>query len=325
MNIPLINSNSKQDINTSLIAIRNAINELSRMKESASVEDLQRQINIINQQIANFNSEFSAINTHLNTIDTNILNLQPVDTVASGNLHSVTSNAVMNTLSNSPFPVYWQNDNYKSPLVIADTLFPVNKNTQNDYQRECCFRMCHATSYDTPYGANVDTDFFYKVYKIDNNQWIRMIAFDVRSNRIFKISKQNNQWGLWESNDFSQPLNDLTDVITPISANRGLGDWWVCSRYGRVVYFDYYGAGGTSRWNANAVIDLFSNMPNPIRNVAHLTVFMDFEWNYNSHSQLVGYLSSYYEAWLTDGKLKLSTNPGSTHFIRVFGSYLTEN
>ena len=94
MNIPLINSNSKQDINTSLIAIRNAINELSRMKESESVEDLQRQINIINQQIANFNSEFSAINIHLNTIDTNILNLQPVDTVASGNLHSVTSNAV---------------------------------------------------------------------------------------------------------------------------------------------------------------------------------------------------------------------------------------
>ena len=94
MNIPLINSNSKQDINTSLIAIRNAINELSRVKESESVEDLQRQINIINQQISNFNSEFSAINTHLNTIDTNILNLQPVDTVASGNLHSVTSNAV---------------------------------------------------------------------------------------------------------------------------------------------------------------------------------------------------------------------------------------
>lgn len=98
MNIPLINSNSKQDINTSLIAIRNAINELARMKESESVEDLQRQVNIINQQIANFNSEFSAINTHLNTIDTNILNLQPVDTVASGNLHSVTSNAVFNEL-----------------------------------------------------------------------------------------------------------------------------------------------------------------------------------------------------------------------------------
>ena len=231
----------------------------------------------------------------------------------------------MNTLSNSPFPVYWQNDNYKSPLVIADTLFPVNKNTQNDYQRECCFRMGHATSYDTPYGANVDTDFFYKVYKIENNQWIRTIAFDVRSNRVFKISKQNNQWGLWESNDFSQPLVDLTGVITPVSANTGYGDWWVCSRYGRVVYFDYYGAGLTSRWNANAVIDLFSNMPNPIRNVAHLTVFMDFEWNYNSHSQWVGYPNSYYEAWVTDGKLKLSANPGSTHFIRVFGSYLTES
>jgi hypothetical protein len=100
MNIPLINSNSKQDINTSLIAIRNAINELARVKESESVEDLQRQINIINQQIANFNSEFSAINTHLNTIDTNILNLQPVDTVASGNLHSVTSNGVYNAFLN---------------------------------------------------------------------------------------------------------------------------------------------------------------------------------------------------------------------------------
>lgn len=80
MNIPLINSNSKQDINTSLIAIRNAINELARVKESESVEDLQRQINIINQQI---------------------VNLQPVDTVASGNLHSVTSNAVAQKFINS--------------------------------------------------------------------------------------------------------------------------------------------------------------------------------------------------------------------------------
>jgi hypothetical protein len=69
------------------------------VKESASVKDLQRQINIINQQIASFNSEFSAINTHLNTIDTNILNLQPVDTVASGNMQAVTSNAVFDKLN----------------------------------------------------------------------------------------------------------------------------------------------------------------------------------------------------------------------------------
>jgi hypothetical protein len=97
MNISLIGDVAKQDINTSLIAIRNAINELNNSSNKSNA-DIQKQINLINKQIKEFNIKFGDIDIHLDAIDSDITDLQPVDTVASGNLHSVTSNAVAQSI-----------------------------------------------------------------------------------------------------------------------------------------------------------------------------------------------------------------------------------
>ena len=84
--IPLVKGNTQEEINTSLIALKKVLNEMnsSSSKTDASV---QSQIKQINELIEN-------INSHLDTIDGQITDLQPVDSVTSGNMHSVTSNAV---------------------------------------------------------------------------------------------------------------------------------------------------------------------------------------------------------------------------------------
>ena len=89
--IPLVKGNTQEEINTSLIALKKALDEMnsSSSKTDASV---QSQIKQINELITN-------INSHLDTIDGQITDLQPVNSVTSGNMHSVTSNAVAQALS----------------------------------------------------------------------------------------------------------------------------------------------------------------------------------------------------------------------------------
>lgn len=89
--IPLVKGNTQEEINTSLIALKKALDEMnsSSSKTDASV---QSQIKQINELITN-------INSHLDTIDGQITDLQPVDSVTSGNMQSVTSNAVANELT----------------------------------------------------------------------------------------------------------------------------------------------------------------------------------------------------------------------------------
>jgi hypothetical protein len=89
--IPLVKGNTQEEINTSLIALKKALDEMnsSSGKTDASV---QSQIKQINELIEN-------INTHLDTVDEQITDLQPVDSVTSGNMQSVTSNAVAQALS----------------------------------------------------------------------------------------------------------------------------------------------------------------------------------------------------------------------------------
>lgn len=91
--IPLVKGNTQEEINTSLIALKKALDEMnsSSSKTDASV---QSQIKQINELITN-------INSHLDTIDGQITDLQPVDTVALNNMQSVTSNAVARTLDSS--------------------------------------------------------------------------------------------------------------------------------------------------------------------------------------------------------------------------------
>ena len=97
--IPLVKGNTQEEINTSLIALKKALDEMnsSSSKTDASV---QSQIKQINELITN-------INSHLDTIDGQITDLQPVDSVTSGNMQSVTSNAVAISLKEKLNKEYW--------------------------------------------------------------------------------------------------------------------------------------------------------------------------------------------------------------------------
>ena len=96
--IPLIKGNTPQEINTSIIALKKALSELEAQDRllQGTDKDVQDKIKQINQLIEGINTHLGTVDTHLTAIDGQITALQPVDTVTSGNMHSVTSNAVAN-------------------------------------------------------------------------------------------------------------------------------------------------------------------------------------------------------------------------------------
>ena len=77
--IPLVKGNTQEEINTSLIALKKALDEMNSSNSKTDVS-VQSQIKQINELIENINTQIEG--------------LQPVDTVTGGNMHSVTSNAV---------------------------------------------------------------------------------------------------------------------------------------------------------------------------------------------------------------------------------------
>ena len=88
--IPLIKGNTPDEINTSINSLKKALTELEGQHNSDDKE-IQSKIKQINELI-------KGINSHLSTVDNQIVALQPVDTVTSGNMQSITSNAVFNAL-----------------------------------------------------------------------------------------------------------------------------------------------------------------------------------------------------------------------------------
>ena len=53
-----------------------------------------------------------------------------------------------------------------------------------------------------PWGDGINpsvSDFIYDIFKIDNHDWIRVIAYDIRSNGIYVNSKVNGTWLGWRS------------------------------------------------------------------------------------------------------------------------------
>ena len=96
--IPLIKGNTPQEINTSIIALKKALSELEAQDRllQGTDKDVQDKIKQINELIEGINTHLGTVDTHLTTVDGQITALQPVDTVTSGNMQSVTSNAVAN-------------------------------------------------------------------------------------------------------------------------------------------------------------------------------------------------------------------------------------
>lgn len=112
--IPLIKGNTPQEINTSIISLKKALAALE-----GNDKDVQNKIKQINELI-------NGINSHLENIDGQITDLQPIDVVTSGDMHSVTSNAVAQAISNKAnrFPisslVYVSEKTYEA--VTEDTI-----------------------------------------------------------------------------------------------------------------------------------------------------------------------------------------------------------
>ena len=82
MSIPLVQNNEKDSINTSIIAIKRQIERINMLLGLSNSEEIDT-------------SKFAT----KEELQQAVTDLQPVDTVTSGNMHSVTSNAVAQALS----------------------------------------------------------------------------------------------------------------------------------------------------------------------------------------------------------------------------------
>lgn len=124
---------------------------------------------------------------------------------------------------------YFNDSNNADPLVIADRI-ATNLYTDGYYSRSAIFRLGGPNTTNTPYGT-ADTDFFYQVLKIENNQWTRVMAYDIRSQNVFTISKINNHWGGWQYIAFGDYSSGFV-TLDSTYVNRGTIEW---IKVGRVV------------------------------------------------------------------------------------------
>jgi hypothetical protein len=90
MSIPLVRNNTKDAINTSIIAIKKNLERINTLLGLVDSSEPDLSGLATKQELEDTVTEIN------NTIDEVETSLQPVDTVTSGNMHSVTSNAVAN-------------------------------------------------------------------------------------------------------------------------------------------------------------------------------------------------------------------------------------
>ena len=93
MSIPLVRNNTKDAINTSIIAIKKNLERINSLLGLADSSDPDLSGLATKQELENAVTEIN------NTIDEVETSLQPVDSVTSGNMQSVTSNAVAQALN----------------------------------------------------------------------------------------------------------------------------------------------------------------------------------------------------------------------------------
>lgn len=90
MSIPLVRNNTRDAINTSIIAIKKNLERINSLLGLADSSEPDLSGLATKQELEDAVTEIN------NTIDEVETSLQPVDTVTIGNMHSVSSNAVAN-------------------------------------------------------------------------------------------------------------------------------------------------------------------------------------------------------------------------------------
>ena len=250
--IPLIKGNTPQEINTSIIALKKALSELEAQDRllQATDKDVQDKIKQINELIEGINTHLGTVDSHLTTIDGQITALQPVDTVTSGNMHSVTSNAVANELIK-----------YMKPLIGAggvSTLGELENTIVQGQSATACFGSQQIT--DGPNG-NAWYNFFYIPHKngigSDNYQYGILFLTDMTSDL-------SNMWlchlldGTWYppkqiagiTPKFSLPIS--TTFVNINSMN------WELYKYIGGDFYNYYNATPNIAGKTKKVRFLFS-------------------------------------------------------------------
>ena len=95
MSIPLVRNNTKDAINTSIIAIKKNLERINSLLGLMDSSEPDLSGFATKQELEDAVTEIN------NTIDEVETSLQPVDTVTSGDMHSVTSNAVNTAIGGS--------------------------------------------------------------------------------------------------------------------------------------------------------------------------------------------------------------------------------
>ncbi len=127
MSIPLVRNNTKDAINTSIIAIKKNLERINSLLGLADSSEPDLSGLATKQELEDTVTEIN------NTIDEVETSLQPVDTVTSGDMHSVTSNAVAGTLGGIHFigritssqssQTYYKINNFLSYSVLTGGVF----------------------------------------------------------------------------------------------------------------------------------------------------------------------------------------------------------
>ena len=67
-------------------------------------------------------------------------------------------------------------------------------------------RIMNATN--SPYGVdNVNNDFYYTIYNINDDKYKRILAYNIRKNDMYMIIKNHNIWGTWQQLATESDLN----------------------------------------------------------------------------------------------------------------------
>ena len=77
---------------------------------------------------------------------------------------------------------------------------------------------------NSPYGAdNISNDFHYTIYNINNENFKRIVAYDIRKNDMYMIIKRNGTWSDWQrvctTNVADVPVTDIVPADTTTFVN----------------------------------------------------------------------------------------------------------
>jgi len=207
MSIPLIQEPSKDDINTSLIAVRRLIDELngaaSRLSNLLSEADkkivaLQNETKALEDSKVNKSDVVNdIISGNMNPVTSNAVansNAMPVDTVSSGNMHSVTSNAVALALAAKTVS-YVRAEDTRSINNIPHDYMGYQKNGNGMYLE---FKEC--TAVDNPFPTAFCFIMTLVPWQDSSGGLPTQLAFSGSSDYLtpkIRIGVDNNTWSSW--------------------------------------------------------------------------------------------------------------------------------